>query len=89
MFGPELVDAFRAFKRIWDPEWKMNPGKVVDPYPNDENLRLGPGFHDVRPRTWFRFPEDAGSFGRAALRCVGVGECRRESTAASCARATW
>jgi hypothetical protein len=33
MFGPELIDGFREFKSIWDPEWKMNPGKVVDPYP--------------------------------------------------------
>src|SRR5262249_26830467 len=32
MFGPELVQAFREFKSIWDPEWKMNPGKVVHPY---------------------------------------------------------
>jgi FAD/FMN-containing dehydrogenase/Fe-S oxidoreductase len=84
MFGPELVDAFRRFKRIWDPEWKLNPGKVVDAYPNDVNLRLGPGFHDLRPRTWFRYPDDAGSFGRAALRCVGVGECRRASGGVMC-----
>src|SRR6266571_4923843 len=26
MFGPELVQAFREFKSIWDPDWKMNPG---------------------------------------------------------------
>ena len=32
MFGPELVQAFREFKALWDPEWKMNPGKVVEPY---------------------------------------------------------
>ena len=42
MFGPELVEAFREFKSIWDPDWRMNPGKVVDPYPLDHNLRLGP-----------------------------------------------
>src|ERR1051326_1357324 len=41
MYGEELVGAFREFKRIWDPDWKMNPGKVVDPYPLDENLKLG------------------------------------------------
>src|SRR5712671_4079162 len=29
MFGPELMQAFREFKNIWDPAWKMNPGKVV------------------------------------------------------------
>src|SRR5262249_31872883 len=26
--------------------------------------------------TYFRFPEDAGSFGEAAGRCFGVGKCR-------------
>ena len=31
MFGPELVKRFREFKALWDPEWKMNPGKVVIP----------------------------------------------------------
>lgn len=30
MYGEELVEAFREFKRIWDPDWKMNPGKVID-----------------------------------------------------------
>src|SRR6185437_16282189 len=32
MFGDEILEAFREFKSIWDPDWKMNPGKVVDPY---------------------------------------------------------
>src|SRR5579864_2037301 len=31
MFGPELIEAFRRFKALWDPEWKMNPGKLVLP----------------------------------------------------------
>ncbi|MFT3913297.1 MAG: FAD-linked oxidase C-terminal domain-containing protein [Anaeromyxobacteraceae bacterium] len=84
MYGPELVDAFRRFKRIWDPDWKMNPGKVVDPHPNTANLRLGPGFEEARPRTHFRWPDDDGSFGRAVLRCVGVGECRRDEGGVMC-----
>ena len=67
----------------------MNPGKVVDPYRIDENLRLGAGYQPPRPETHFKFPgDDQGSFARATLRCVGVGECRRRSTAAPCARAT-
>ena len=41
MFGKQIVNAFREYKNIWDPDWKMNPGKVVDPYPIDSNLRLG------------------------------------------------
>ena len=77
MFGPELLEAFREFKTLWDPQWKMNPGKVVDPYHVDENLRLGPDYRPWDPATHFKFPDDHGSFAHAALRCVGVGECRR------------
>ena len=79
MFGPELVQAFREFKSIWDPDWKMNPGKIVDPYRIDENLRLGPSYAPHQPETHFQFPDDHGSFARATLRCVGVGKCRRLS----------
>jgi FAD/FMN-containing dehydrogenase/Fe-S oxidoreductase len=79
MFGPELIQAFREFKSIWDPDWKMNPGKIVDPYRIDENLRLGPTYAPHQPDTYFKFPEDDRSFARATLRCVGVGKCRRLS----------
>ena len=77
MFGEELVGAFREFKSLWDPQWKMNPGKVVDPYQPDQNLRLGTGYHPWTPETHFKFPDDHGSFADASLRCVGVGKCRR------------
>jgi FAD/FMN-containing dehydrogenase/Fe-S oxidoreductase len=79
MFGEELIQAFREFKSIWDPQWKMNPGKVVDPYRMDENLRLGAQYHPWEPETHFKFPEDGGSFAHAALRCIGIGKCRRKS----------
>jgi hypothetical protein len=45
MFGEELMDAFRRFKTLWDPEWKMNPGKVIDADPIVSHLRLGPDFN--------------------------------------------
>ena len=50
MFGEEIVEAFREFKAIWDPRWKMNPGKVVDPYRITENLRLGTDYNPPRTR---------------------------------------
>jgi FAD/FMN-containing dehydrogenase/Fe-S oxidoreductase len=78
MFGEELVQAFREFKSIWDPAWKMNPGKVVDAYRMDENLRLGANYNPWEPPTHFQWPQDDGHFSHAALRCVGVGKCRRE-----------
>jgi Fe-S oxidoreductase len=77
MFGPELMQAFREFKAIWDPEGRMNPGKVVDAYRVDENLRLGPGYSPQPVTTHFHFPNDSGNFAKSTQRCVGVGKCRR------------
>ncbi|MGN6184089.1 MAG: FAD-binding and (Fe-S)-binding domain-containing protein [Thermoanaerobaculia bacterium] len=77
MFGPELMQAFKEFKAIWDPEWKMNPGKLVSPYEPDENLRLGSEYQPWNPQTHFAYAEDHGRMNHAALRCVGVGRCRR------------
>src|SRR5437868_7079131 len=84
MFGPELIQAFREFKDAWDPEWKMNPGKVVEPYRLDENLRLGADYHPWEPATHFKFPDDHGSLARATLRCVGVGKCRQYDGGVMC-----
>jgi len=77
MFGPELIQAFNEFKAAWDPDWKMNPGKVVEPYRMDEHLHLGADYHPWDPPTHFRFPQDHGSLAHASLRCVGVGKCRQ------------
>jgi FAD/FMN-containing dehydrogenase/Fe-S oxidoreductase len=89
MFGPELIEAFREFKRLWDPDNRMNPGKLSDAvrvYDPTENLRHGmsevagagaPGPSHLG--TWdahFAFAKDNGSLSRATERCVGVGSCR-------------
>lgn len=84
MFGQELVGAFREFKRLWDPDNRMNPGKLVDPFRLDENLRLGAGFRFASLQTHFAYPRDEGNFARATLRCIGVGECRRLAGGTMC-----
>jgi len=89
MFGPELMEAFRKFKTAWDPDWKMNPGKLIGlpgkpPNRLDANLRLGPDYSPWEPKTHFQFPLDHGSLSHAALRCVGVGKCRREEGGLMC-----
>jgi FAD/FMN-containing dehydrogenase/Fe-S oxidoreductase len=79
MFGDELMRAFGEFKTVFDPDWRMNPGKVVDPNPLDSQLRLGVGYRpDVGP-THFEYPLDGGFVG-VPTRCFGVGECRRHNT---------
>ena len=62
----------------------MNPGKLVDAYGVDENLRISP---DYKPRalpTYFSFAEDGGSFAAATERCFGMGKCRRTSGGTMC-----
>jgi FAD/FMN-containing dehydrogenase/Fe-S oxidoreductase len=89
MFGPELVEAFREFKMLWDPDNRMNPGKLSDAvrvYDPTENLRHAPlaGENSCAPgpshlgtgETHFAFAKDNGSLARATERCVGVGSCR-------------
>ncbi len=84
MYGPELVEAFGRFKRIWDPDARMNPGKIVDPYPVDANLRYGPKYRPLQLTTIFSYPEDGGDFATAADRCVGVGNCRQHEGGLMC-----
>jgi hypothetical protein len=84
MFGPELMQAFRMFKTLWDPDGKMNPHKVVDAYSPAENLRLGAEYNPLQPNTHFKFPEDEGSFSRATLHCIGIGACRKSGTGTMC-----
>ena len=77
MYGEELVEAFREFKAIWDPTNRLNPGKAIEPFPIDSNLRLGLTYKPKPLKTWFEYPDDHGSFAHATTRCVGVGKCRR------------
>ena len=88
MFGDELFGAFKQFKRIWDPTNRMNSGKVINldgpAYTITENMRIGTDYNPPQPQTYFSYPADRHSFARAALRCVGVGACRREGGGTMC-----
>ena len=39
MFGAELYEAMREVKRLFDPDGRLNPGKIVDAPPMTEHLR--------------------------------------------------
>src|SRR5262249_22364604 len=84
MFGPELMSAFRDFKTAWDPANKLNPGNIVDAQLPVMNLRLGATYAPKNLPTHFRFPDDGGSMAKAALRCIGVGECRKHDAGTMC-----
>ncbi len=78
MFGEDIVALFEEVKALFDPQDRMNPGKVVHPAPLDSHLRLGGHWapREMRP-LFFGYPDDGGSFRQAANRCVGVGKCRK------------
>ena len=84
MFGPELMQAFRDFKRVWDPQNRLNPNKLIDAHEPHEDLRLGADYNPWKPKTHFAFDEDNGSLASAALRCVGVGACRKTDAGTMC-----
>jgi FAD/FMN-containing dehydrogenase/Fe-S oxidoreductase len=99
MYGTELMAAFREFKVLFDPDNRMNPGKLVDAvrvYDPVENLRteLEAPKHTINRdataapvralETHFAFAADEGSFERATERCVGVGACRNTTGGVMC-----
>jgi hypothetical protein len=84
MYGPEIMRAFREFKAIWDPRNRMNPGKVVDAYKVDENLKLDPSYQPIKVATRFSFAADFGSFAHATERCMGVAKCRNMQGGVMC-----
>ncbi|OEV01432.1 dimethylmenaquinone methyltransferase [Streptomyces qinglanensis] len=84
MFGQTLMEAFGEIKALFDPGNRMNPGKVVAPARVDEHLRLGAQWRPESHETHFGYPGDGGSFNRAVMRCVGVGNCRSRHGGVMC-----
>ena len=74
MYGAEIMEAFREFKSIWDPQWKMNPGKVIGAYAITENLRIGSDYNPWEPPTYFQYPSDKGNFRAGDVALRGSGE---------------
>ena len=81
MFGDNLMQAFRRFKQVWDPNRLMNPGKLIDAYRMSDNLRLGPEYKTPAFDSILHFTEDTGGLGRSTERCIGMGKCRAQTGA--------
>ena len=60
------------------PGRQMNPGKVVDPYRSTRTCASAPTTTRRAARRTFASRRRRRRFARAALRCVGVGKCRRD-----------
>jgi FAD/FMN-containing dehydrogenase/Fe-S oxidoreductase len=99
MYGPDLWAAFKAVKSAFDPDWLLNPGKVVYRDENDvadtaelrdgepadvrERLRYGPDYQSVEPQTTLDFSEEGG-FSHLVELCNGCGTCRQTNTDVMC-----
>ncbi len=73
-FSPELIEAFAAFRRTWDPSGRLNPRIIVDPPPITADLRATAPTR-LTTVTQQAFSEDGGDFRSAVERCIGVGRC--------------
>ncbi len=82
-FGTQLYNAFKEIKHLFDPENLMNPGKIVDAQPIEENLRYGTTYRDKEVTTVFQYRAE-NNFKESVHMCTGVGECRKISGGTMC-----
>jgi FAD/FMN-containing dehydrogenase/Fe-S oxidoreductase len=84
LFGPEVYAALLKLKRAFDPENRLNPGKVIGDADPGDNLRISPSHHaDELSPTFLDF-SGQGGFSRAVEMCTGVGACRKTGTGTMC-----
>ena len=90
-FGPELIEAFREIKALFDPRGLLNPGNIVEPKPIDsihEQTRIEPAASmDTKiagdKDTYFDYTANEG-FGHAIEACNGSGVCRKKQGGTMC-----
>jgi len=76
MFGPEIYKLFQELKSTFDPDGLMNPNKIIDCPPMDQNLRYGPDYRAPSMPTKLDFSIDT-DFAGAVEMCNGMGACRK------------
>jgi len=89
MFGPQILKAFEEVKAAFDPETRLNPGKIVHaPKMDDRSLmRYPPGYDFADLDTghdWSAWPGKGGGFQGAVEMCNNNGACRKLAGGAMC-----
>jgi Fe-S oxidoreductase len=80
IFGDELYGAMCSLKQIFDPEGRLNPGKIVNAPRMTEHLRE-PALPKALPVVT-HFPFDpVGGMRASANRCARIGACRKSEQA--------
>ncbi|WP_008634766.1 FAD-binding and (Fe-S)-binding domain-containing protein [Bizionia argentinensis] len=76
MIGDANYAIIKQVKKAFDPHNIFNPGKIVDAFPMDENLRYQPGREEPEIETILDFSASLGIL-REAEKCNGSGDCRK------------
>jgi FAD/FMN-containing dehydrogenase/Fe-S oxidoreductase len=89
MFGPQILRAFEEVKAAFDPETRLNHGKIVHaPKMDDRSLmRYPPGYDFADLETghdWSAWPGKGGGFQGAVEMCNNNGACRKLAGGAMC-----
>jgi FAD/FMN-containing dehydrogenase/Fe-S oxidoreductase len=82
-YGEAINEGFARTKKLFDPGFLLNPGKIVDPPPIDSHLRYGPSYTDqpFEPAYHYREQRD---FYTAIHQCSGLGACRKIAGGTMC-----
>lgn len=78
VFGSKIVEAFKAFKRAWDPAGLLNPNRLVEAPPPDANLRHALAVQPTAAKIGFKDPATGRPWASdrdLVDRCVGAGSC--------------
>jgi len=76
MIGEKNYELLKRIKKTFDPDNLLNPGKIVNPFKMDENLRYIPERKEPQIKTLLDFSDSQGIL-RAAEKCNGSGDCRK------------
>jgi FAD/FMN-containing dehydrogenase len=83
LFGSQLYKAFQDVKLAFDPQRRMNPGKIVNAPPMTENLRYGESYATLEIKTHYDFSREGG-LATAVELCNGAGVCRKKNEGTMC-----
>ena len=86
LFGATLARAFETVKDGFDPQNRLNPGKIVRPLRMDDRdlFRFKPGYAVTAPVATALDWSDWGGFGGAVEMCNNNGTCRKLAGGAMC-----
>ncbi|MEP2935401.1 MAG: FAD-linked oxidase C-terminal domain-containing protein [Gilvibacter sp.] len=80
MVGEQVYGFMKQIKEAFDPCNIFNPGKIIDAYKMDENLRYVPDAQPKQVESFLDFSESLDIL-KAAEQCNGSGDCRKPATA--------